>query len=137
MRILICGDRDFADAERVFHYIRILPKDTTIIEGEAPGADTLAGAFGKFFRLNVLPFPADWKRYGRAAGPIRNQQQLDEGKPHIIVAFHDNIWESKGTKDMLNRGLKDGVRGYLCFWNDDRTQIMLSPYEQFIQRRRV
>lgn len=53
-----------------------------------------------------LPFPAKWKEFGRAAGPIRNQQMLDEGKPELVLAFHDDLENSKGTKDMVGRAMK-------------------------------
>ena len=32
----------------------------------------------------MVTYPADWDKFGRAAGPIRNQQMLDEGKPNMI-----------------------------------------------------
>jgi hypothetical protein len=60
--------------------------------------------------IPVLSFPADWARFGRAAGPIRNQRMLDEGKPTLVLAFHNNIVESKGTKDMVKRARKAGIR---------------------------
>lgn len=34
---------------------------------------------------------------------------LDEGKPDYVLAFHNDIFNSKGTKDMLNRAKKAGV----------------------------
>ena len=37
--------------------------------------------------------------YGKAAGPIRNQQMLDEGKPDVVIAFPG----ASGTADMINR----------------------------------
>lgn len=55
-------------------------------------------------------FPADWKRYGKAAGPIRNQQMIDEGKPDLVLAFHENINESRGTKDMVARARGIGIK---------------------------
>ncbi|HVM95122.1 MAG TPA: hypothetical protein VMT89_01980, partial [Candidatus Acidoferrales bacterium] len=46
-----------------------------------------------------LGFMADWRRNGRAAGPIRNQQMLTEGKPDLVVAFPGG----RGTRDMVNK----------------------------------
>jgi hypothetical protein len=48
--------------------------------------------------------PADWDKYGKRAGAMRNQQMLDE-HPDIeqALAFHPNLKESKGTKDMVAR----------------------------------
>lgn len=60
-----------------------------------------------------LQFPADWSRHGKAAGPIRNQQMLDEGKPDIVVAITDKpLEESRGTADMVRRAQAAGIRTY-------------------------
>jgi hypothetical protein len=57
-----------------------------------------------------MEYPAQWHKYGRAAGPIRNQQMLAEGKPDLVLAFHDDIDGSRGTKDMVNRARRAGVK---------------------------
>lgn len=48
-----------------------------------------------------------------AAGPRRNQQMLDEGKPLLVLAFHDDIKSSRGTKDMVSRAKRAGIRTYV------------------------
>jgi hypothetical protein len=48
------------------------------------------------------------RRVRRVAGPIRNQQMLDEGHPDLVIAFHDNMSESRGTRDMVGRAIKGG-----------------------------
>jgi hypothetical protein len=57
----------------------------------------------------VLHYFANWKLFGLSAGPIRNQQMLDEGKPDFVIAFHDNLYASRGTQDMVTRAMKAGV----------------------------
>ena len=54
-------------------------------------------------------YPADWDRFGRAAGPIRNKQMLDEGKPTLVIAVHEDISKSKGTKNMVEQAEKRGI----------------------------
>jgi len=76
-----------------------------LIEGEARGADRMARAIGISLRIPVYGFPADWARYGRAAGPIRNKQMLVEGTPTLVVAFHDNLRNSKGTRNMVEQAV--------------------------------
>lgn len=112
MRVLICGATYFTDYERFHNEIMKIFADkglieVTIISGTAKGADTLAVQFAEQYEMPCLKFPADWKRYGLGAGPIRNQQMLDEGKPDLIIAFPMQI--SKGTRDMINRGLMEDV----------------------------
>ena len=51
---------------------------TAVISGKAPGADTLGEKWAHMNNVPVVPFPADWSKHGRAAGPIRNQQMLDD-----------------------------------------------------------
>lgn len=109
MRVLICGDRNFRDAKRIFHYLSTVPKDTVIIEGEARGADTIVWVCCEILGLKYMSFPADWAAYHKAAGVIRNQQMLEEGKPDLVLFYHDNLDESRGTIDMITRADKSGV----------------------------
>jgi hypothetical protein len=80
-----------------------------VIEGEAPGADTMAREWAE--DNGVLPekFPADWDRYGRAAGPIRNKQMLVEGKPDLVLAFSYDLKTSRGTRNMVTQALAANV----------------------------
>ena len=51
----------------------------------------------------VCRFPADWTTYDRSAGPIRNQQMLDEGQPEAGFAFYTDKSQSRGARDMASR----------------------------------
>ena len=107
MRILVCGHREFNDVPLLEGILDDL-KPTTIIEGEARGADTLSRLYGERRGIPVLRFPADWNKYGNAAGPIRNKQMLTEGKPDLVVAFLSK--DSKGTKDMIKQAKDYGTK---------------------------
>ncbi len=111
MRVLVCGGRTFDDRPmllRVMDRIHATREITTIIHGAARGADLLAGAWAVMRRVPVQEFPADWNRHGKAAGPIRNQRMLDEGKPDLVVGFPGGT----GTRDMLTRAERAGVMRY-------------------------
>ena len=114
MNVIVCGDRNWKRMDIIERELRKLPLDTVIIHGAARGADTLGKFAAERIGLKVINegkgFPADWKRYGKGAGPIRNQQMIDEGKPDMVLAFHDNINESKGTKDMVERARGIGIK---------------------------
>ena len=112
MRVLICGSRDWTDAELIRRVVARLPEDAIVIHGAARGADHLAERAALARGLVVYPFPADWTTYGKAAGPRRNQQMLDEGCPDVCVAFRLD-GESRGTDDMIRRALADGVPVYV------------------------
>ena len=106
MRVLVCGGRDFDDGyvlECTLNRLKIPP--THIIEGGASGADHLAALWAGFHSVPHTTFQADWKAHGRAAGPIRNQQMIDEGKPDLVIAFPGG----KGTADMVRKARAAGV----------------------------
>jgi hypothetical protein len=106
MRILVCGGRDYNDHKKVHDtLLPYLDFGTTIIEGGARGADRLAADFASHYGVYHLRYPADWVRFGKRAGAIRNQQMLDEGKPDLVIAFPGGV----GTKDMITKARKAGV----------------------------
>lgn len=114
-RILVCGDRNWTGQVSLDRFLDVHAADAqVVIHGCARGADTLGGLWASKRGKEILPFPAQWSMYGRAAGPIRNQAMLDRGKPELVIAFHSNIAASKGTKDMLARAKRAGIPTLLC-----------------------
>ena len=103
-RVLVCGGRDFSDYHLLARTLYEL-KPAAIIVGDASGADHHASVWA--FRTNCPweVYRADWQQYGKAAGPIRNQLMLDEGKPDLVVAFPGG----RGTADMVRRARAAGV----------------------------
>ena len=81
---------------------------TVLIEGEAKGADSLARNWAIANKIKLLMFPAQWNKYGKAAGPIRNKQMLVEGKPELVVAFLAP--HSIGTRNMIAQARAANVR---------------------------
>ena len=105
MKVLICGGRDFTDYRRFAVAMREItleygPFDVAI-HGDAKGADHCAHLWANspIGSKSEIVFEADWKTHGNAAGPKRNQQMLDEGKPDLVVAFPGG----RGTADMVRR----------------------------------
>jgi hypothetical protein len=88
------------------------------VDRGATDADTLAREFGEHKGIPVRTFPADWERHGRAAGPIRNRQMLEEGKPDLVVAFLDGRARRTGEASPKSWGeglrTKDGRLTPLC-----------------------
>jgi len=109
LRVLICGDRNWNNFKVIEDYILTLPKETIIIEGDCRGADKISGYLARQHGYHVIAVSAKWEKYGLAAGPIRNQEMIDTYKPDLVVAFHNHIEDSKGTKDMIERASRYGI----------------------------
>lgn len=126
MRVLICGGRDLNSSD-VWNWLEHNLKSELqqlrlqrcfaaypgkkpieikcIIHGGARGADEGAAQWGESEHVQTLCYRADWKRHGKAAGPIRNQRMIDEGKPNVCVAFPGG----RGTADMVSRAEAAGI----------------------------
>lgn len=105
-RVLVCGDRKWTDRDFLYDELDKLADikyPPVIIHGAATGADSMAGDWAHSRMVLCEVYPAQWNKYGKSAGPIRNQQMIDEGKPDLVLAFHNDIEHSKGTKDMVRR----------------------------------
>ena len=116
LRVLVCGSRTYADEAKVHDVLsainRVHGPIDTIIDGAATGADTLGWGWGyNSPGIKSERYAANWNLHGKAAGPIRNQQMLDEGKPDLVVAFVDKpLSQSRGTADMVCRSRAAGLR---------------------------
>lgn len=108
IRVLVCGDRKWTDKAMIRIVLRRLIPPVTIIHGAARGADTLAGEVAYELGFTVERYPADWTKYGRAAGPIRNKEMLTHGRPDYVIGFHDDLRHSRGTADMKRQAERAG-----------------------------
>ena len=103
MRLAIVGSRTFDDYDIFLQYIEKFLQlhygNHTVISGGAKGADRLAKIFAQTWEREYIEFPADWNKYGKQAGFIRNQQIVDAAD--MILAFWDG--KSRGTKDTIDK----------------------------------
>jgi hypothetical protein len=124
-RILVCGGRKYGDRNRVDRILDAAVERlglTEIIHGAATGADTLADEWARARGIPARDFPAAWsdidrpgavvrqspggRLYDAAAGQVRNQRMLDEGRPDIVIAFPGGT----GTAGMIRIARAAGVR---------------------------
>lgn len=107
MKVLVCGSRKWQDWKLIHHRLRQIPgTNVTLIHGAARGADTIAAKYGQMRGWNVEPHPADWDRYGKRAGIIRNRAMLDR-KPRLVLAFQRD--GSVGTQDAIDEAKRRGI----------------------------
>lgn len=114
MRILVCGTRyfnpkDIGQRDVIMSVLNDYPRHAKVIHGDCRGVDKFASDHQFRRGGTALAFPADWDKHGKAAGPIRNQKMLDEGKPDVVLAFHTDPMLGRGTRDMVRRAEKAGI----------------------------
>ena len=103
-KVVIAGFRDYNDYEEAKTYIDGCLADVRkthniiIVSGGASGADALGERYAKENGFEIERYPADWKKYGRSAGPIRNQQMAEVCD--FVICFWDG--QSRGTRSMIN-----------------------------------
>jgi SLOG family YspA-like protein len=130
--ILITGDRLWNDMQTIANVFATFPSQTVIVHGYARGADTMADIMAATLGIRRVRCPAHWQHneakcievwgrcdsrcnevIGRAAGIIRNHSMFDAYVPVVVHGFHNNLDESRGTKDMLKYAQKAGVETWL------------------------
>lgn len=108
-RVLVCGGREYNDMGRVFWALDTVAMKcggvSAVIHGGARGADALAASWAALRGVRDEHYPPDWVAHGKAAGPLRNQRMLDEGKPDAVVALPGG----HGTADMVRRAEAAGI----------------------------
>lgn len=107
-KVLVCGSRSWTDYRIINNIIRKLPANTTIIEGGAIGADSIAGNSARLNGFKVITIPADWDTHGRSAGIIRNIKML-EMKPSEVIAFIADRTSSPGTQHTIREAKKRNI----------------------------
>lgn len=110
MKVLCCGDREWTDWLSIWEALRGLGPLTEVVHGDCRGADKMSGYVAMKLGYKVHKHPADWKFHGKAAGPIRNQEMLDKHPDiELVLAFHNDLSNSTGTKDMVKRARGKGI----------------------------
>lgn len=129
--ILVTGSRDYQDKDSMwkildaieFLYRRSMDYRLLLIEGEQRGADLMAKAWAIRRGVDVYPFNADWTRFGKGAGHVRNEAMVDYLKKQkdwhkVCLAFKDDFdWtlSKGGTEDCFKRAKAAGIASSV--WN--------------------
>jgi len=120
MLILATGSRTYTDLKMVaktlhrYREVRGKPEEAiersqetpTLLHGGADGADKLAEKVARHLGWNIDRRPAEWDRYGKRAGFVRNLKMLDE-EPDLVLAFWDG--RSKGTAHCIAQAVRRGL----------------------------
>lgn len=117
-RVIIAGTRTFDDygmlCRSADYWLseKRTKRRIVIVSGAAKGADALGEQYARERGYKLQRYPADWEKYGRAAGPIRNEVMAQNAD--ALIAYWDG--RSPGTWNMIelarNYGLKVRVKKY-------------------------
>lgn len=125
MRVLVTGSREWNDDQTLYDALNqtyqawlqspVRDSEFVVVHGGARGADALADqwtkdcalvSFGGCGPILCESHPADWDRYGRAAGHRRNQEMIDT-KIDLVLAFP--LGRSPGTRGCMKMAKKAGI----------------------------
>lgn len=110
LNVGIVGSRDFTN----YNFLRDTLEQNPLIKrlhikkiitGDAKGVDSLARQYALEKSIYCVAYQAIWAEHGFAAGPIRNQQIINDSD--ILVAFWDG--NSKGTKNSIELAIKKKI----------------------------
>lgn len=106
--VVVVGGREFTDYalfdRELSRVLRTIKGDVRLVSGGARGADKMAETYARKHRLGIRVINADWNRYGKEAGKIRNAAMLDHAQKcgrAVAVAFWD--YQSRGTGDTVRK----------------------------------
>ena len=116
MKLIIAGSRNFNDYQKLKIECDQFLQDQKNIEivsgGHYKGADKLGIQYANEKGFNLIKFPAEWNKFGKAAGPKRNKEMAKYAD--ALIVFWDG--KSKGTKSMINLAKKEGLKITIIFY---------------------
>ena len=109
-RVVVAGCRDYENYDEAKKFIDFcisnIRKENKIIivSGGCRGADAIGERYAEENGFKIEKYPADWEKYGRSAGPLRNEQMAKISD--YVICFWDT--KSKGTKSMIEYAQRYG-----------------------------
>lgn len=104
MRLIIAGGRRYRLKREDYEFLDSLDDVTEVVSGKCTGADRDGESWAKSRKIPVNPFPANWKKFGNAAGPMRNKEMSMHAD--AVVLFPGG----KGTASMAEEAEKAGLK---------------------------
>ena len=111
-KVIIAGTRTFKDysllcetADRLLVEKAKAGHSIIIVSGGCVGADLMGEQYAKERGYGVERYPAEWEKYGKKAGIMRNAVMADNAD--ALIAYWDGI--SRGTKNMIDEARKKGL----------------------------
>lgn len=102
-KVVISGCRDYNNYDEAKLYIDFClsnirkENDIVIVSGCASGADAIGERYAKENGFKIEKYPAEWEKYGKSAGPKRNEKMAKICD--YVICFWDK--KSRGTASMI------------------------------------
>lgn len=112
MKTIIAGSRNHVTYDEVLQAMIECPwtfEITEVVSGKARGVDTMGEQWAKENNIPIKEFPADWKKFGKKAGYIRNIEMADYSD--ALICVWDGV--SKGSFHMINIAKEKGLRVFV------------------------
>ena len=109
MKVIVCGGRDNYDylyIHQKLNEIHVEQNITVLVHGSATGVDKICDQWASYQGIDVKPYPADWQKLGKSAGPFRNRQMAHENKDAKCLVIFDG---DRGTKDMVQCAVNNKI----------------------------
>lgn len=117
MKTIIAGSRTITEVEVIISALLGCPftsEISEVVSGTAKGVDLLGEQVAKATGIPIKRFPANWEQYGKAAGPIRNNEMAEYAD--ALVAIWDG--KSSGTKHMIDSAKSKGLNVYVYVYRE-------------------
>ncbi len=110
LKTIIAGGRNLTDYKLVEEACKQAPWIITeVVSGMAKGVDSLGEEWANNHNIPIKQFPANWEKYGKRAGPIRNIEMGDYAD--ALIAVYDG--KSRGTGHMIDYAREKGLEVYV------------------------
>jgi hypothetical protein len=110
LRTIIAGSRTIQDYSICLRAVEASGFEITrILSGHAKGVDRMGESYAYFKKIPCDLYPANWAKYGRSAGVIRNKEMADTAE--ALIAIWDG--ESRGTLNMIEIAKKKGLKVFV------------------------
>jgi len=114
----------------IVQHTSITKQKIILLSGGAKGVDSIAKKFAQENNINFVEIKANWKRYRKGAGPIRNQKIIDSA--NALIAFKKPT--STGTTDTIRKAIAIGMPTMILYYNSDGEFVEQSmTFERFAE----
>ena len=110
MRVIIAGSRNINDKDLVYSAIKESKFNIDeIVSGNCRGVDIIGEQYAKDNNIVLTIFKADWQKFGKAAGIIRNNVMIDYA--NALIAIWDE--KSRGTKHIITQAKNNRLKVFI------------------------